>query len=91
MWVGGMVTQVAIKRGSKKEEGKVVQVYRKKWAIHVERVAREKNNGTENHGPAGRGVCCVDRGSCESDGCMLASCAQNVNHIAVVNHSLIMV
>lgn len=26
-------------------EGKVVQVYRKKWVIHVERVTREKTNG----------------------------------------------
>merc|ERR1719146_643377 len=26
-------------------EGKVTQVYRKKWVIHVERVTREKANG----------------------------------------------
>ncbi|KAK4054404.1 60S ribosomal protein L26A [Microbotryomycetes sp. JL201] len=38
--------EVKIVRGSYKgREGKVVQVYRKKWVIHVERVAREKGNG----------------------------------------------
>ena len=26
-------------------DGKVVQVYRKKWIIHVERVTRDKVNG----------------------------------------------
>jgi large subunit ribosomal protein L26e len=26
-------------------EGKVTQVYRKKWVIHIERVTREKVNG----------------------------------------------
>lgn len=35
-----------IVRGSFKErEGKVVQVYRKKWVIHIERISREKTNG----------------------------------------------
>ncbi|PWY97789.1 ribosomal protein L24 [Testicularia cyperi] len=38
--------EVLIVRGSSKgSEGKVVQVYRKKWVIHVERVHREKTNG----------------------------------------------
>ena len=33
-------------RGSfKGREGKVVQVYRRKWVIHIERVNREKANG----------------------------------------------
>jgi large subunit ribosomal protein L26e len=33
-------------RGSfKGREGKVVQVYRKKWVIHIDRVTREKVNG----------------------------------------------
>ena len=33
-------------RGNYKgREGKVVQVYRKKWVIHVERITREKVNG----------------------------------------------
>ncbi|KIJ25133.1 hypothetical protein M422DRAFT_77134 [Sphaerobolus stellatus SS14] len=27
-------------------EGKVVQVYRKKWVIHVDRVQRDKSNGS---------------------------------------------
>lgn len=38
---------VKIVRGTwKGREGKVVQVYRKKWVIHVEKVTREKVNGT---------------------------------------------
>ena len=33
-------------RGSlKQKEGKVIQVYRKKWVIHVERITRDKMNG----------------------------------------------
>lgn len=38
--------EVQIVRGSNKgREGKIVQVYRKKWIVHVERVNREKVNG----------------------------------------------
>jgi ribosomal protein L24 len=38
--------EVRIVRGKYKgREGKVTQVYRKKWVIHVERVARDKSNG----------------------------------------------
>jgi len=39
--------EVQVVRGTfKGREGKVVQVYRKKWVIHVERITREKVNGT---------------------------------------------
>lgn len=39
--------EVLIVRGSSKgREGKVVQVYRKKFVIHVDRVTRDKTNGT---------------------------------------------
>ncbi|CAG8708134.1 12796_t:CDS:2, partial [Dentiscutata heterogama] len=38
--------EVRIVRGTNKAPGKVIQVYRKKWIIHVERVTREKINGT---------------------------------------------
>lgn len=31
--------------GSQAREGKVVQVYRKKWIIHIERVSKDKKNG----------------------------------------------
>jgi large subunit ribosomal protein L26e len=31
---------------SKGREGRVVQVYRKKYVIHVDRVTRDKTNGT---------------------------------------------
>ena len=38
--------EVQVVRGNYKgREGKVVQVYRKKWVIHVERITREKVNG----------------------------------------------
>lgn len=38
--------EVSVVRGTfKGREGKVVQVYRKKWVIHVERITREKVNG----------------------------------------------
>ncbi|KAJ1381784.1 Translation protein SH3-like domain superfamily [Sesbania bispinosa] len=30
----------------KGREGKVVQVYRRKWVIHIERITREKVNGS---------------------------------------------
>lgn len=39
--------EVLIVRGTNKgREGRVVQVYRKKYVIHVDRVTREKTNGT---------------------------------------------
>ena len=39
--------EVQIVRGTYKgREGKVVQVYRRKWVIHIERITREKVNGT---------------------------------------------
>ena len=34
-------------------EGKVVQVYRKKWVIHIERITREKVNGERPRGCRG--------------------------------------
>ena len=38
--------EVSVVRGTYKgREGKVVQVYRKKWVIHIERITREKVNG----------------------------------------------
>lgn len=39
--------EVQVVRGTfKGREGKVVQVYRRRWAIHVERITREKVNGS---------------------------------------------
>jgi hypothetical protein len=32
--------------GMQGRDGKVVHVYRKRWVIHIERLAREKVNGT---------------------------------------------
>ncbi|KAF8320089.1 ribosomal protein L24 [Clavulina sp. PMI_390] len=39
--------EVLIVRGKYKgREGKITQVYRKKWIIHVDRVQRDKSNGS---------------------------------------------
>lgn len=39
--------EVQVTRGIYKgREGKVVQVYRKKWVIHIERITRDKVTGT---------------------------------------------
>ena len=39
--------EVKIVRGTNKgRDGKVIQVYRKKWVIHIERITREKANGS---------------------------------------------
>ncbi|CAA6665417.1 unnamed protein product [Spirodela intermedia] len=39
--------EVQVVRGTYKgREGKVVQVYRRRWVIHVERITREKVNGS---------------------------------------------
>merc|ERR1712110_1074101 len=39
--------EVIVVRGSHRgREGKVIQVYRKKYVIHIERVTREKVNGS---------------------------------------------
>merc|ERR1712046_175216 len=39
--------EVIVVRGSHcGREGKVIQVYRKKYVIHIERVTREKSNGS---------------------------------------------
>jgi len=38
--------EVQVVRGTYKgREGKVIQVYRKKWVIHIEKLTREKANG----------------------------------------------
>merc|ERR1712139_243386 len=39
--------EVIVVRGANRgREGKVIQVYRKKYVIHIERVTREKSNGS---------------------------------------------
>jgi len=46
--------EVMVVRGNfKGREGKVVQVYRRKWVIHIERITREKTNGA-SRSPSGR-------------------------------------
>nr|QAA11207.1 ribosomal protein L26 [Eustigmatophyceae sp. Chic 10/23 P-6w] len=42
--------EVTVVRGSfKNRDGKVIQVYRKKFVIHIDRVTREKANGATVH------------------------------------------
>jgi ribosomal protein uL24 len=39
--------EVVIVRGAhKKEKGKVIAVYRKKWCLHIEKITKTKANGT---------------------------------------------
>ena len=39
--------EVQVVRGTfKGRDGKVIQVYRRKWVIHIERITREKVNGS---------------------------------------------
>merc|ERR1712167_247367 len=35
------------KYGGKGQSGKVLTVYRRRWAIHVEKIQRDKKNGTQ--------------------------------------------
>lgn len=38
--------EVTVTRGTMKgREGKVVQVYRKKWVVHIDKITRDKANG----------------------------------------------
>lgn len=41
--------EIMVTRGTfKGREGKVVEVYRRKWVIHIENINREKVNGTDS-------------------------------------------
>ena len=51
---------VKIMRGTYKgREGKVLTVYRKKWCIHVEKVVREKTNGSQVQIPIHPSNCAI--------------------------------
>jgi ribosomal protein L24 len=44
--------EVTVVRGSNKaREGKIVNCYRKKFVVHIERLTREKANGAYTHHP----------------------------------------
>ena len=69
--------EVSVVRGTYKgREGKVIQCYRKKWVIHVERITREKASGTHRTerrrgqglavgGAQGQAVDLVDETGCQ--------------------------
>merc|ERR1719498_2269565 len=55
---------VEIMRGSKEngvrgKQGKVLTVYRKRWAIHVEKVVRDKKNGSQVQVPISASNCVI--------------------------------
>jgi len=58
-------------------EGKVVQVYRKKWVIHIERITREKVNGERLPGCRGG-----ERLSCGRSCACLCASSHNVHRAA---------
>ena len=42
-----MRANTIIKGNHKGKKGKVLQVYRKKWSIHVDKITKDKANGTQ--------------------------------------------
>ena len=72
--------EVKVVRGNYNgREGKVMQCYRKKWVIHIERITREKASGARLPSPfatasrselgyAGGGCCCGGGGHSSSHG-----------------------
>uniref|UniRef100_A0A453ED37 KOW domain-containing protein n=1 Tax=Aegilops tauschii subsp. strangulata TaxID=200361 RepID=A0A453ED37_AEGTS len=65
--------EVQVVRGTYKgREGKVVQVYRRRWVIHVERITREKVNGSTVNVGGHRCLAPGDRLSLGSAGCHTA-------------------
>lgn len=64
--------EVLIVRGTNKgREGRVVQVYRKKWVIHVDRVTRDKTNGTTVQLPVHPSNCVITKIKSDKDRCVL--------------------
>ncbi len=50
--------EVVVMRGNHKgKKGKVLQVYRKKWAIHVDKITKDKANGTQVQVPLAPSNC----------------------------------
>ncbi len=50
-----------LKGKGKNKTGKVVQVYRKKWCIHVDKVNREKQNGQSVFLPIKPSYCVIEK------------------------------
>ena len=56
--------EVKVVRGNYNgREGKVIQCYRKKWVIHIERITREKASGARRTATLRRGIACTAAGS----------------------------
>ena len=57
-----VVDEVKILKGkAKNKSGKVIQVYRKRWCIHVEKIARDKQNGQSVQIPIKPSYCIVEK------------------------------
>jgi large subunit ribosomal protein L26e len=50
-----------LKGKAKNKTGKVVQVYRKKWCIHVDKVNRDKQNGQSVFLPIKPSYCVIEK------------------------------
>ena len=50
---------VIFKGNHKGKKGKVLQVYRKRWAIHVEKITKDKANGTQVQVPVHPSNCAI--------------------------------
>ena len=71
--------EVQVVRGTyKNRDGKVTQVYRKKFVIHVERITREKNNGNGMCAFHVTSICVV----CRVVSCHAMSCVERKCHTA---------
>ena len=54
--------EVKILKGkAKNKSGKVIQVYRKRWCIHVEKISRDKQNGQSVQIPIKPSYCVVEK------------------------------
>eukprot|EP00826_Nyctotherus_ovalis_P063558 TRINITY_DN9323_c0_g2_i8.p1 TRINITY_DN9323_c0_g2~~TRINITY_DN9323_c0_g2_i8.p1 ORF type:complete len:156 (+),score=41.55 TRINITY_DN9323_c0_g2_i8:61-528(+) len=58
----------AVKVGNHKgKKGKVVSVYRKRWAIHVEKITKDKANGTQVQVPIHSSNCMITKLKIDND------------------------
>ena len=44
---GSLLSEISIIGNNKGKKGKVLQVYRRRWALHVEKITKDKANGTQ--------------------------------------------
>eukprot|EP00826_Nyctotherus_ovalis_P059712 TRINITY_DN8331_c0_g1_i4.p2 TRINITY_DN8331_c0_g1~~TRINITY_DN8331_c0_g1_i4.p2 ORF type:complete len:142 (-),score=44.97 TRINITY_DN8331_c0_g1_i4:175-600(-) len=60
--------EVTVMRGNHKgKKGKVISVYRKRWAIHVEKITKDKANGTQVQVPIHPSNCMITKLKIDND------------------------